>query len=91
MPGVRSGRGMFDPFDTLAVIDYGDCFFDWGRKENFPETLEKHAAEIISSGAEMVSLGGDHYMTYPLLKAHAKKHGPLALVHFDAHRDVEAR
>ena len=37
----------------------------------------------------MVSLGGDHYITYPLLKAHFKKHGPLALVHFDAHRDVE--
>jgi agmatinase len=73
----------------LAVIDYGDCFFDWGRKENFPDRLEAHAAEIIGSGAEMVSLGGDHYVTYPILKAHAKKHGPLALVHFDAHRDVE--
>ena len=79
----------FDPFDTLAVTDYGDCFFDWGRKENFPERLEAHAAEIIASGAEMISLGGDHYVTYPLLKAHAKKHGPLSLVHFDAHRDVE--
>ncbi len=79
----------FDPFDTLAVIDYGDCFFDWGKKENFPQTLEDHAATIINSGAEMVSLGGDHYISYPLLKAHAKKHGPLALVHFDAHRDME--
>jgi agmatinase len=79
----------FDPFDTLAVIDYGDCFFDWGRKEAFPETLETHARTIIDAGAEMVSLGGDHYITYPLLKAHAKKHGPLSLVHFDAHRDVE--
>ena len=79
----------FDPFDTLAVTDYGDCFFDWGRKENFPETLEKHAGTILNSGAEMVSLGGDHYISYPLLKAHAKKHGPLALVHFDAHRDME--
>ena len=80
---------MFDPFETLGVIDYGDCFFDWGRKENFPQSLEAHATEIISSGAEMISLGGDHYISYPLLKAHHKKHGPLALVHFDAHRDVE--
>lgn len=79
----------FDPFDTLAVIDYGDCFFDWGRKENFPATLESHAAGILGSGAELVSLGGDHYITYPLLKAHARKHGPLSLIHFDAHRDVE--
>lgn len=38
----------------------------------------------------MISLGGDHYVTYPLLRAHAKKHGPLSLVHFDAHRDVES-
>jgi agmatinase len=79
----------FDPFETLGVIDYGDCFFDWGKKEDFPVTLERHATEIISSGAEMITLGGDHYISYPLLKAHAKKHGPLALVHFDAHRDVE--
>jgi agmatinase len=79
----------FDPFDTLGVIDYGDCFFDWGAKEAFPATLEKHAAEIIASGAEMIALGGDHYVSYPLLKAHAAKHGPLALVHFDAHRDME--
>lgn len=79
----------FDPFETLAVVDYGDCFFDWGRKEDFPATLESHAAAIIGSGAEMVTLGGDHYITYPLLKAHAKKHGPLSLIQFDAHRDVE--
>jgi agmatinase len=79
----------FDPFDTLTVVDYGDCFFDWGKKEDFPAKLENHATEIISTGAEMITLGGDHYISYPLLKAHAKKHGPLALVHFDAHRDVE--
>ena len=79
----------FDPFDTLAAVDYGDCFFDWGRKEAFPQTLEFHACEVINKGVELVTLGGDHYISYPLLKAHAKKHGPLALVHFDAHRDVE--
>jgi agmatinase len=79
----------FDPFETLAVVDYGDCFFDWGAKERFPETLEKHASGILDAGCEMVTLGGDHYISYPLLKAHAKKHGPLSLIHFDAHRDVE--
>lgn len=79
----------FDPFETLAVADYGDCFFDWGAKEKFPETLENHAAGILDQDVEMVTLGGDHYITYPLLRAHAKKHGPLSLVHFDAHRDVE--
>jgi agmatinase len=79
----------FDPFDTLAVADYGDCYFDWGRKEDFPATLEAHATAILDQGAEMIALGGDHYISYPLLRAHAKKFGPLSLVHFDAHRDVE--
>ncbi len=36
----------------------------------------------------MLTLGGDHFITYPLLKAHAKVHGPLSLVHFDAHTDT---
>ncbi|MGE0004166.1 MAG: agmatinase [Parvibaculaceae bacterium] len=80
---------MFDPFDTLAVVDYGDCFFDWGRKDLAPEAITRHALSVIETGTGLVSLGGDHFVTYPLLKAHARAHGTLALVHFDAHRDVE--
>jgi agmatinase len=80
---------MFDPFDTLATVDYGDCFFDWGRKDLAPDAIMQHALSVIEQGTELVSIGGDHFVTYPLLKAHAKVHGPLALVHFDAHRDVE--
>jgi agmatinase len=79
----------FDPFDTLSAVDYGDCFFDWGRKEDVARRIEHHAAEIIGEDVSMVSLGGDHFISYPLLKAHAAKYGPLSLVHFDAHRDVE--
>ncbi|WP_137391257.1 agmatinase [Rhodoligotrophos defluvii] len=80
---------MFDPFDTLAVIDYGDCWFDWGTQGEITATIEQHARTILEGGAEMLTLGGDHYVSYPLLKAHAAKHGPVALVQFDAHRDVE--
>lgn len=79
----------FDPFETLSVVDYGDCFFDWGRKEDVPATIEAHIAGIIEGGASSLVIGGDHFITYPVLRAYAKKHGPLALVHFDAHRDVE--
>ncbi|MGE4246042.1 MAG: agmatinase [Parvibaculaceae bacterium] len=79
----------FDPFDTLSVVDYGDCFFDWGRKEDVPAAIEAHIAGIIEAGASSLVIGGDHFITYPVLRAYAKKHGPLALVHFDAHRDVE--
>ena len=79
----------FDPFDTLAVVDYGDCFFDWGRKEDVPGAIERHVAGILAAGASALVIGGDHFITYPVLKAHAARFGPLALVHFDAHRDVE--
>lgn len=50
--------------------------------------MEAHADEILASGTFMLTLGGDHFVTYPLLKAHARKHGPLALIHFDAHPDT---
>jgi agmatinase len=50
--------------------------------------IEAEAATILTAGAHLFSLGGDHFVTYPLLKAHAAKHGPLALVQFDAHQDT---
>ncbi len=81
----------FDPFDKLAVVDYGDCFFDFGRPQKVPGEIEKHAYQIISQGPALLSLGGDHFVAYPLLKAHAKKFGaPLSLIHFDAHSDTWA-
>lgn len=79
----------FDPFDRLAVVDYGDCVFDFGAPESVPAAIERHAAEIINGGAGVLALGGDHFVSYPLLKAHVEKHGkPLALLHFDAHSDT---
>jgi len=81
----------FDPFDKLAVVDYGDCFFDFGRPESVPAAIEEQAFEIIDQGPGLLSLGGDHFVAYPLLKAHARKHGaPLALLHFDEHSDTWA-
>jgi agmatinase len=78
----------FDPFDRLAVIDYGDCHWDHGRPEEIPAAIEAHAAHVLGSGASLLALGGDHFISYPLLKAYAKRHGPLSLIHFDAHSDT---
>ena len=79
----------FDPFDKLAVVDCGDCFFDHGRPETTPEEIEEHAFHIIEQGPGLLSLGGDHFIAYPLIKAHVRKHGgPLSLLHFDAHSDT---
>ena len=81
----------FDPFDELAVVDYGDCFFDHGDPTAVPDRIEAHAKTILDGGAAVLSLGGDHFVSYPLLKAHAATHGkPLSLLHFDAHSDTWA-
>jgi agmatinase len=81
----------FDPFDDLAVIDYGDCWFDAHNPLTIKDSIVQHAKTILNSGATMLTLGGDHYITYPLLIAHAEKYGkPLSLIHFDAHCDTWA-
>ena len=78
----------FDPFEKLAVVDYGDCLFDFGKPDSVPTEIQSHAEEIINQGPGLLSLGGDHFVAYPLLKAHAKKFGaPLSILHFDAHSD----
>src|SRR5690606_34057214 len=79
----------FDPFDRLAVVDYGDCLFDFGRPESVPQAIERHAETIIGAGPALLALGGDHFVSWPLLQAHARRHGaPLSLLHFDAHTDT---
>jgi agmatinase len=77
-----------DLFEKMAVIDYGDCLLDYGNHQETPATMEAEASTLIGDGAFLLTLGGDHFVTWPLLKAHAKKHGPLALVQFDAHQDT---
>lgn len=77
-----------DLFETLNVIDHGDMRWDYGQPEKIYGIIEKEAAKLIKGGQFLLTLGGDHSITYPLLKAHAAIHGPLALVHFDAHQDT---
>ncbi|MEM8814914.1 MAG: agmatinase [Pseudomonadota bacterium] len=79
----------FDPFDRLAVVDYGDLYFDFGAPQAVPEQIENAAFAIIDKGPSVLALGGDHFVSYPLLRAHARKHGEgLSLLHFDAHSDT---
>jgi agmatinase len=78
----------FDPFERLTVVDWGDCGIDHGRVDLVPGIVEEQAARIIGAGPLLLTLGGDHSVTYSLLKVHAAKFGPLALVQFDAHQDT---
>jgi agmatinase len=77
-----------DPFEDLVAVDYGDCAFDFGRHAEIPGAIRAQAEAVIGQGVHLVSLGGDHFVTWPLLQAHAAKHGPLALVQLDAHQDT---
>ncbi len=78
----------FDPFETLSVIDWGDVHLDPHRPETVLPAIEAHAAEILAAGARMLTFGGDHSISYPLLRAHAAVHGPVALLQVDAHCDT---
>jgi agmatinase len=81
----------FGPCDRMSVIDYGDCWFDAHRPDTIFDSIVTHARTILDAGATMLTLGGDHYVTYPLLHAHAARFGrPLSIVHFDAHSDTWA-
>ncbi len=78
----------FDPLERMAVIDFGDCEFDYGAPESIASTIQSHIDAILDGGAAALVLGGDHYATYPVLKSHVGRHGPLSMIHFDAHSDT---
>ncbi|RTZ17974.1 agmatinase [Vibrio aquaticus] len=78
----------FNVFDRAKVIDAGDLVFDCGDAEDFTYRLEAATSEILKNGKTMLALGGDHFITLPILRAYAKHHGEMALIHFDAHTDT---
>ncbi|MEM6480630.1 MAG: agmatinase [Pseudomonadota bacterium] len=80
----------YSPLEEFALVDYGDVAFDYARVPDFPDALTEHIRTILKSGASSLAIGGDHFVTYPILRAYAEKHGPLALLQFDAHSDTWA-
>ena len=77
-----------NPLADFDVVDYGDLAFDYANVAAFPERLTDHIRVILREGVGTLSFGGDHYITFPILRAYAEKYGPMALVHFDAHSDT---
>ena len=78
----------FRPEQRLAIVDYGDLVFDPGVAGDFVDQLYTTVKNIVDQNVTTLALGGDHFIAYPILKAHAEKHGPLSLLHFDAHSDT---
>jgi agmatinase len=77
-----------NPLEDMSIIDYGDLAFDYAKVAEFPDRLTDHIRTILAAGAGAVTLGGDHYITFPILKAYAETFGPLGVIHVDAHSDL---
>ncbi len=79
-----------DPLSDCNLIDYGDLAFDYANIPDFPMRLQAHIAGILKNDVASLTLGGDHYISFPILRAYAAKYGPLSLLQFDAHTDTWA-
>jgi len=76
------------PFDSLQVADIGDVAVDTFNLPKCMDIITNAYNAILAEGCIPLTLGGDHTIAYPILRAMAKKHGPVGLIHVDAHADV---
>ncbi|MBU2070727.1 MAG: agmatinase [Gammaproteobacteria bacterium] len=76
------------PFDSLQVADLGDVAINTFNLSKSINIIEQHYRQLTAAGVLPLTLGGDHTIVLPILRALAAQHGPLALVHVDAHADV---
>jgi guanidinobutyrase len=76
------------PFDSLQVADLGDVPINTFHLPKSVDVIERYYRPIVDSGCIPLTLGGDHTIVLPILRAVAARHGPVALIHVDAHADV---
>ncbi len=76
------------PFAAQQVVDGGDIAVNPFSIDEALGSIERHAARVLAEGAQLLTLGGDHTIALPLLRAMHAVHGPIAVVHFDAHLDT---
>ncbi|OPJ86276.1 msx2-interacting protein [Patagioenas fasciata monilis] len=79
------------PFDSLRVADIGDVSVNLYNLPDSCRLIRESYRHIVASGCVPLTLGGDHTITYPILQAVAEKHGPVGLLHVDAHADTAER
>src|ERR1044071_5735489 len=76
------------PFDSLAIADIGDVAINTFDLKKSIDIIEAAYDEILSLDGKPLTMGGDHTIAIPILRAMRKKHGPVGLVHVDAHADI---
>lgn len=77
-----------EPFGVQQVADAGDLAVDPFDLQRAIASIQTGAGALLDAGATLLSIGGDHTIALPLLRAHAQRHGPVAVLHFDAHLDT---
>jgi guanidinobutyrase len=83
--GMATGAA---PFDSFQVADVGDVALNSFDLMKSIAIIESFYDSILEHGAKPVTLGGDHTITLPVLRAIHRAHGPVAMVHVDAHADI---
>ncbi len=76
------------PFDSLQIADIGDLAINTFSLAESLKIIKESYDAILAQQVIPVAMGGDHSITLPILRAIANRHGPVALVHVDAHADV---
>jgi len=76
------------PFDSLQVADLGDVPINTYSIAKSVDIIQSFYEPVLASGCKPLTLGGDHTIALPILRAMAARHGPVALVHVDAHADI---
>ena len=76
------------PFDSLRIADIGDVPINTFDLKDAVRRIEVFYDNVLTNSVIPMTLGGDHTLTLPVLRSLAKKHGPVGLVHIDAHADI---
>jgi guanidinobutyrase len=76
------------PFDSLMVADIGDVAINTYNVTKSIGIIEEAYHRIVASGCRPLTMGGDHTIVVPILRAMRRKYGPVGLVHVDAHTDI---
>jgi len=76
------------PFRAQQVVDAGDIAVNPFDLNQAIDTIAAETAKLCAGGAALVTLGGDHTIALPLLRTMHRQHGPIAVLHFDAHLDT---
>lgn len=76
------------PFDSLQVADLGDVAINTFNLTKSMQIIEDYYTAVLAADCRPLTMGGDHTIALPILRALAKKHGPVGMIHVDAHADI---